>query len=341
MSRFSSHYLDARLDIFASRLIRYPRLIGFIDEPLERILTELSELRPGREEFDLSSPGRIESQLMRRALEDMRILIRPFSGSERRFFFFAMRWFELTNLKVLIRGKFSGATRNEIQQQLVDLGSFTDLPLTRLLETDDPYEMLRLLETTAYGGIVRQARRVYEEQGHDLFLLDATIDRVFFIDLSQRRRFLQQQDAEFVGRVLSEMLDRFNLLWLLRYRFTYELSPAKSFYLLTATGRRLYSAELMRLARLDTIEEVIAALPEPYRQRLDGQTVIADMETVMEYHALSVAGDMIRAKSNLLARCFAYVLLREAEVRFLQALIKGKLLDFEPALIRQAMGANL
>ncbi len=341
MSRFSSHYLDTRLDIFAGRLIGYPRLVAFIEQPLERIMAELAGPRPGREAFDLSRAGRVEAQLMQHALEDIHILIRPFSGSERRFFFFAMRWFELANLKVLIRGKFSGAAREEIEQQLVDLGSFTDLPLTRLLETDDPFEMLRLLETTAYAGIVRQARRVYEEQGHDLFLLDATIDRVFFIDLTQRAQFLQSQDAEFVGRVMSEVLDRFNLLWLLRYRFAYGLSAAKSFYLLTATGRKLRSVELMRLARLETVEEVIASLPAPYRERLEGLQVIADMETVMEYHALTVASDMLQRKSNLLAGCFAYILLREAEVRFLQALIKGKLLDFDAALIRQAVGAGI
>ncbi len=341
MSRFSSQYLDTRLDIFSSRLMSYPQLVGFIDQPLETILDAIEKTSGHRYDFDLDDSSLIENQLVQRALADIRILIRPFAGNERRFFFFAMRWFELANLKVLIRGKFSGASAEEIRQQLLELGSFTDLPLTHLIETDDPYEMLRLLETTAYGGIVRQARRVFEEQGHDLFLLDATIDRIFFIDLAQRTQFLHDGDADYVRRVLDELLDRFNLLWLLRYRFAYDLSPAKSFYLLTATGRKLNSVELMRLASLETIEAVVAALPEPYRQRLDGLRVIADMETVMEYHALSVAGDMLRSKSNLLARCLSYILLREAEVRFLQALIKGKLLEFDPALIRQAVGATI
>ena len=341
MGSRAGDYLATRLSLHAGRLVAFPRLLRFIDYDLERILRELAEITGVSYELDDTGGNGIESQLTNRALDDFQVVMRPFCGSDRRFFYFAIRWFELVNLKVLIRGKFSNVGSGDIERQLVDLGHFADLPLKKLLQTDDPYEMLRLLETTAYGGIVRQARRVYEEQGHDLFLLDATIDRIFFIDLSRHRRFLQADDAEFIDRVLSEILDRFNLLWLLRYRFTYGLSPARSFYLLTATGRRLYSAELMRLARLDTIEEVIAALPEPYRQLLEGQKVIADMETVMEYHALSIAGGMIRGRSNLLARCFAYILLREAEVRFLQALIKGKLLDFDPALIRQAVGAYL
>ena len=69
MSRFSSHYLDTRLDIFASRLVPYPRLVAFIEQPLERILSEIDDPGESRDQIDLSNPNRIESQLMQRALE--------------------------------------------------------------------------------------------------------------------------------------------------------------------------------------------------------------------------------------------------------------------------------
>ena len=340
MSSHSSAYLATRLRLHASRLIKFPQLLEFIDFDLDRILAELRQVSGVHYDIEAVNAAPIESQLTNRALEDFLVLIRPFSGSDRRFFIFALRWFELVNLKVLIRGKFSGVDSSEIGDQLLELGSFADLPLKKLLQTDDPYEMLRLLETTAYGGIVRQARRVYEEHGNDLFLLDATIDRGFFIDLSQRARFLQRRDGEFVERVMGGLLDRFNLLWLLRYRFSYGLSAAKSFYLLTTTGQRLHSAELMALARLDSIEEVVAALPQPYQRMLAGTASISDMETIMEYYSLTVAADMLHKNSNLLAQTFAYILLREAEVRFLQALIKGKQLGFEIDLIRRAVGAH-
>jgi V/A-type H+-transporting ATPase subunit C len=340
MSRYSSAYLDTRLDIFASRLIGFDRLKNLIDYDLERILQEIQALTGNSYNLDADAAKRIERQLTNRALEDFQVLIRPFSGSERRFFNFSIRWFELVNLKVLIRGKFSGVDSDSIRQQLVEIGSFADLPIRKLLDTDDPYEMLRLLETTAYGGIVRQARRVYEEQGHDLFLLDATIDRSYFIDLYQRARFLGQQDFDYVSRVLDSLLDRFNLLWLLRYRFSYGLSPAKSFYLLTVSGKKLHSIELMRLARLDSVEKIVADLPQPYRSLLANCQDISEIETVLEYYSLAVAADMLNKKSNLLARCFSYILLREAELRFLQALIKGKQLGFSRELIKQAVGAG-
>jgi V/A-type H+-transporting ATPase subunit C len=130
------------------------------------------------------------------------------------------------------------------------------------------------------------------------------------------------------------------LLWLLRYRFSYGLSPARSFYLLTKTGNRLHSAQLLRLARLDSVEEVVAELPRQYRQLLASVGSISDMETVMEYHSLSLAAKALYRLPNLLSRTFSYIVLREAEVRFLQALIKGKQLGFENDLIRQAVGGR-
>lgn len=91
---------------------------------------------------------------------------------------------------------------------------------------------------------------------------------------------------------------------------------------------------------MGSIEEVVAALPDPYRALLANIGVIADMETVMEYYSLSIAATALRAKSSLLASTFSYILLREAEVRFLQALIKGKQLELDAGLIRQAVGAR-
>jgi len=339
MSGFSSVYLGTRLTVLASRLIGIERLIELIDFDLERIMAQVTEYTGYAYEIESTNPRLFEGQLTNHALDEFQILIRPFSGSERRFFQFAIRWFELVNLKVLIRGKFNGIESSKIEEQLIDLRSFVDLPIKRLLETDDPYEMLRLLETTAYGGIVRQARHMYEEHGNDLFLLDATIDRSFFIDLNHHARFLQRDDAKHVGQVIGGVLDRFNLLWLLRYRFAYELSPAKSFYLLTKTGNRLHAAELMALAKMDSVEEVVAALPEPYQRLLANVRTISDMETVMEYYSLSLAARALYRRPNLLSRSFAYIVLREAEVRFLQALIKGKQLGFDSDLIKQAVGA--
>ena len=336
MSSFSSAYLSTRLSIFSNHLIDFDFLTELFGLDLEQILKRVEMLTGHDYSLDAKGAGSIENQLANTAFNDFQLLIRPFSGRERRFFFYAIRWFELVNLKVLIRGKFSKTDNSIIQPQLIDLGDFAELPLNKLLDTEDTHEMLRLLETTAYAGIVRQARQVYEEHGNDLFLLDATIDRSFFISLKQRLQALDNQDATQVSQVMGVLLDRFNLLWLLRYRFSYNLSPAKSYYLLTASGRILHSANLMRLAKMDSVDEVLLALPASLQKKLSGLKTIYEIETVLEYSTLAVASKAL-SQTNLVSRFFAYIILREAETRFLQALIKGKQLGFDDELIKQAV----
>lgn len=338
MSGYTSDYLNTRISIYASRLFSPQQLLALVELDLPAIIKQINEITPHQYSLEPEQYKSLGYQMSQNALKDFQILMRPFSGNERRFFYYAIRWFELVNLKVLIRGKFTSTPEYEINKQLVDIGAFIDLPVKKLLETDDPYEMLRLLETTAYGGIVRQARHVYDEQGKDLFLLDATIDKNFFIDLNQRTRFLDEEDAAQLRRVLGSLLDRFNLLWLLRYRFSYGLSPAKSYFLLTAIGSKLHATELMRLAKLESIEQLVSELPEPFHHMLRDCHVIADMETVMEYFSLSVAARTLQQNENVISRTFSYILLREAEVRYLQALIKGKSLGFSDELIQQAVG---
>lgn len=336
MSNFTSSYLNTRLSIFASKLIGFNQLTDLLGLELDQILNRVQQITGHNYSVDSSGSVNIGNLIAKAALDDFQLLIRPFSGSERRFFLYAIRWFELVNLKVLIRGKFTKTDNTIIQQQLVDLGDFAVLPVNKLLETEDTHEMLRLLETTVYGGIVRQARYVYEEHGNDIFLLDASIDRSFFINLKQRLQVLDDLDSTQVSRVMGVLLDRFNLLWLLRYRFSYHLSPAKSYYLLTASGKTLHSASLMRLAKMDSINEVLSSLPQSLQQKLSGLKSISEIETALEYLTLSVAGKVLNS-NNLVSRCFAYIIIREAETRFLQALVKGKQLEFDDELIKQAV----
>lgn len=331
-------YLGARLDLMVQRLLTMPVLTHLVHSNLEQIP---ALIQPSFPEHNLDIPiPQLRRLLTRSMYYDFQLLLRPLNGNKRRFLKHALRWFELVNLKVLIRGKFTGVTESVLQGQLVDLGEYADLPVATLLETDDPFEMLRLLEQTAYGGIVRQARRVFDEQGHDLFSLDSAIDRNFFIELATRARFLPTAEQIHLNQVLGVLMDRFNLLWLLRYRFSYGLSSARSYYLLTATGTRLDSTRLMNLARKGSLLEVIEELPSGLKKLLEGAQDIYQVEQLMELHSLAAARKGLGHHLSDMTRLFSYVLLREAETRYVLAIIKGKLLGFSDDLIRQAVGGN-
>ena len=333
MTNVVDSYLSTRLSILASELISLDDWQTVIDSDIEDILKQVQ--CPVEDASDLQA---IEKKLISDVLQDLYILFRPFFSVERDLLNYAVHWYELTNLKTLIRGKFTGKSDLSIEKELVDLGQFAVLPLASLLQADDPQEMLRLLEETPYSSIVRQARSIYEEEGQNLFSLDAAIDRHFFTGLMQRIRFLDQNDQMEMTNIFGALMDRLNLLWLIRYRFSYNLSPAKSFYLLATTGKKLHSETLMQLAKLDSIGDVIEQLPAPINDLLKQAQTLPEIENLMEYYTLHAAMKGLKRSTSLITRVFSYVLLRESQVHLLQAVIKGKSLGLEKELIQRAVG---
>ena len=78
MSSFSSAYLNTRLNLYASRMVRFPQLVKFVEYDLERILFELQEITGIYYELDHSVAPRVESQLASHSLQDFLVLMRPF-----------------------------------------------------------------------------------------------------------------------------------------------------------------------------------------------------------------------------------------------------------------------
>ncbi len=332
MPNKSESYIRTRLTLLVDRLISPELWPVLVDEEIDVLKKRVHC------EHTACSAEEIENSLISRALEDFQLLFRPFSGVERELLNYTTQWYELVNLKVLIRGKFSGVNDSAIRKELTDMGGFASLPLGKLLETDDPHEMLRLLQQTPFSSLVRQARAILEKEQKNRFVLDASIDRLFFNGLKQRIRLIPGADQQPLYTAFATLMDRLNLLWLIRYRFSYRLSAAKTYSLLTATGYRLPANNLLHLARLETLEEVIEQLPQTLYQLLSKADNLEEIENLMEHYTLWALRNMLKRSSSLVTRVFCYVLIRESEIRMLHTIIKGKALQLDRTLIQRAMG---
>ncbi len=326
-------YINTRISTMVERLISPALFNELIDQPGAAGMAALEQL-------NLTVPdtsAALEQLLLTRLLDDFQILTRPIIGPERDFLEYLVRWFELTNLKVIIRGKYSGEPDHSIREKLMDIGPFAILPTDELLRTEDPAEMLRRLETTPFSDFVRQARKAFAER-QDLFALDASLDHRFFCGLRRRAGAVAEGERAAVRDIMQALLDRFNLLWLLRYRFSYHLSPAETYYLLVPTGHDLDSDKLFALSQLSSFSEVIMALPQRLGKMLLGVKTFTEVENCLVQHTERVARRHLGDIRHAIARAFAYLLLREIEMGRLLAILNGKRLGFHHDKIRFAAG---
>jgi V/A-type H+-transporting ATPase subunit C len=329
-------YLNARVSLMAARLLRTdePQVLaeGTSDERaavLERAgLTQLLA--------DLQAGQYLEQSIIRAQLADILILMRA-AGEARSFLQYWTLRFEITNLKAIIRGKLAKAPVSLIRQELSDIGFLASLPVEELLQTEDIQELLRRLETTHYADMVRFARRAFEAQPR-LFDLDAALDRRYYHGLVERARPLEESLGASFRRIMELHIDRINLTWLLRFRFNYSLPPAQVYYLLIPSHYRLTSNTLKELSVLNQMEDVLAALPQPYLGWLKDAGNVNQVAGILDGHYAETAQSVLRSSAPAFSRAFAYLVLRDRDLRRVRATLKGWSLGLDVATMRQALG---
>lgn len=323
----------------ASRLLREAELPVLAEGNAEERAAVLARAGLTQILAEIEAGRYLEQTIIRSQLDDILILMRA-SGKARRFLEYWTLRFELSNLKAILRAKLSGRPIADVRKELIDLGFLASLPVEDLLQTEDIGELLRRLETTHYADIVRFARRAFEAQPR-LFELDAALDRRFYHGLVE----LARQNEKKLGtgfRSLVEMLiDRINLVWLLRYRFLYRLPPSQVYYLLVPSHYRISSGVLRELSVIDRFEDVLAALPQPYRGWLAEAGSVYEVYTILEGRAVRNARAVLRSTAPGFARAFAYLTLREHDLKLVRAALKGHAIGLDAHTIRQAMGLEV
>lgn len=336
--RVTHPYLNTRVTLFAERLLDRQQAARALGQPRE----ELRELfRRCRAEALLGDDAgekqrSMEQRRLSLLLDDVVVLSRALSGRSREFLLYWTHLFELINLKAIIRGRLSGQDPKAIRAQLLEMGPFSQLPADDLLRAENGNEMLRRLETTPYAQIARQARQVMEQQ-RDLFFVDTTFDRRFFSGLVQRAEAVHSHDPDAMRRMLSALVDGTNLVWLLRYRFVYRLPPPEAYFLLIPSGYRLGTATLTHLAAQESLEAVLAALPPSLAQMTAGCATIEDVNARMARWLRRECERVLRVSRSAFARAFAYLVLRERDLRVLRGIVKGEELGVSLATRRQAL----
>ncbi len=331
-------YLQTRVQILASRLRSDAALADLLEsgnEELARTLdlgALLEELLPGERKNRL-----LEQTLLQRMLDETVILLRPLGGGPRKVLKHWFQKFELFNLKALIRGKINGLEAREIQDHLHDLPASITLPHTELLRTESVNELLRTLEQGPYRDLAVQARRSYEEN-QEPFLLDATIDQRFYTALGEHARNCEGPDRQPLQALTGTLIDRQNLLLLLRYRFCYELTPSETYYLLSPHGLVLNRRHLLQLVNLGSLEKVVESLPGPLGAGLRDSRHPMDVDFGLRRLTRKALQQHLRASPSIAARSLAYLVLREEELRRVFSLLQGRILGLSRELIEQAMG---
>jgi V/A-type H+-transporting ATPase subunit C len=326
-SAASQAYLSTRVSIMAARQLLAPGAI----ETLARL--DLEELAARLDLADLldaqlgphAKSRAIEQALIRTLLGELTILTRPMIAAERALVLAWGRRYALFNLKALIRGKLYGLGQADIAEHLYDLPPHLSLADPAVLRAENVLELLRALESGPYAPLARQAREIYEQR-RESSALEAAIDQRYYANLARQVLMLPDGNLRPLQVLVGALLDRVSLIWLLRARFSFDLSPSETFFRLVPSFRVMQRDRLMRLVNLETPERVLEALPEPFCSLLAGNPAIAEAQgRLTGYFAAEARAILDRSRSGV-ARALAYLMLRELDLLALFGLLQARVL---------------
>ncbi len=333
MSSADQAYLNTRVAIMATQLLD-PDTIGRLSQMQLPELAEDFHLAPLLDEQQSArSRGRaIEQSLIQVLLGDLQILVRPMSAAERAVVLAWGRKYALFNLKSLIRGKLHDLDQKEIRDNLFDLPPNMRLPEQELFRAENVLELLRQLEAGPHSLIARQAREIYEQR-REPFALEAAIDQRYYAGLLRQVMQFHDDNLQPLRQLVGAELDRIDLLWLLRFRFSYQLSPSETFFQLVPSTRLLTRDRLLAMAELDSFHGVVESLPPPLDTLLADSPTILEVQRRMGRYFAREARRVLHQSPSGVARALAYLMLREMDLFLLFALVQGRLLNLSSEVV--------
>jgi V/A-type H+-transporting ATPase subunit C len=240
-----------------------------------------------------------------------------------------LRKFDAWNVKTVLRGLFSGAEREDVEDDLIRAGEFDETILSRLLAAGSVEDVVELLDGTMFGSGLTAAFETYEES-NSLVPLENAVDRAFYENLLGDVTVGERTDpatALYVDFLQAEV-DFRNVRNALRLaRSGTDIDPGEYFI----EGGRLFTAtELSSLVR--NTDDLVAHVREStYGDELEA--ALNDLEAANSLIAFEQAleGALLEYSDTLsnrfpLSICpvLGYVLAKEREMRNVRAIARGK-----------------
>jgi V/A-type H+-transporting ATPase subunit C len=166
------------------------------------------------------------------------------------------RW-DFWNIKTILRGKFYGATTEEIQEDLVPAGKLNEEQLNSMIAMESNAEILETVRRREGLCIPDEVMSAFEESG-SLQPIEDFLDRVYYTRLLERIEPTTKPTKLFLAFIRRE-IDVTNLRTLLKLKRA-DIPTERMCSFFIDGGEELSRSELTRLASMETFDQMVDEL---------------------------------------------------------------------------------
>jgi len=253
------------------------------------------------------------------------------------------RYFEVQNLKAVLRAIVTDPSWERVEDVLFPMGSMTVLPAQAMVESGSVGAAIELLQGTPYYETLSFAMKRYSAE-QNLFPLEVALDLYYWRQLWQEAKKLQGQDQEQAARIIGSLMDVNNLMWVIRYKVYHGLSEEEVINYTLPFGYRVRDEDVRAIAAGADLSSVVGRV-------FPG---IPDLNALLDQPRTGMPQLEIQLKRRLMKQCLAaftgnpfhigvplaFLILSELEIEDLTVLIEAKSSqmpeeEFRPYMLRQ------
>ena len=245
--------------------------------------------------------------------------------------------FEVANLKAVLRGIVSQAAWLQVKYLLFPFGADTVLPAEPMVTTRSVEAAIELLRGTQYYDTLSHALRRYQtEQG--LFPLEVALDLAYWREIWEAIGRLAKPDRLQALRVAGAWLDVTNLMWAIRYRVYYGLSPEELINYTLPWGYRVCDTDIRAIAAGADIAPIVQRI---YPKLTDVADLLAQprqglplLEVQLQRQVLEQCRKALGGYPFHIGVPLAYLILKKMEIQDLTVLLEAKASRTSPEIFR-------
>ncbi len=133
------------------------------------------------------------------------------------------RYFEVDNLKAVLRGLIAGASWDRVRFVLFPMGSHSVIPAQEMMEAGNIAAAVELLRGTPYYETLSHAMKRFSTE-QNIFPLEVALDISYWRELWKDINQLPSEDRTQALKILGTLVDTNNLMWAIRYKVYHHLS---------------------------------------------------------------------------------------------------------------------
>ncbi len=211
------------------------------------------------------------------------------------------RYFELGNLKAVLRGIVTVSSWNtetalwdRVREALFPLGEGSVLPAQAMVESGSISAAVDLLHGTPYEETLAFAMKRYSAE-QNLFPLEVALDLNYWRHLWAQAAKLTGADRDPGVKIIGSLLDMNNLMWAIRYRVYYKLSEEEIINYTLPRGYRVQDSDIRAIAAGGDIASIVTRI----------YPSIADVNALLENPQEGLPKLEVLFKRQIMKQCLA------------------------------------